>query len=292
MIYLFIFSDIIILSFILTHLQASMSATNENEAINSGYGSSDETATLLTVTEKGSTHKLTSKSRMGSLSSTNGPTNKPVLIRQDRTSAYVTSPQLSGVGVSEDEDDKRKSLQDIAKAATGDSETIKPVISVSIPIDTSENKNQQVVPYNRCKACKNCERRSSAQMSSTPMQIKKSASKESIRSTTMYGRFSPQLIKQQSAAIPPVLVTSSPVNESRIIRQSSQPEQGTYTSNSCVAHSGQSSSLRQLKDPSDGIAGIAGDCLRINGAMRPFKQVLDFNLFKLYLCKMHQLRYN
>lgn len=255
-----------------------MSAANENDALNSGYGSSDEKATLLTVTEKGSAHKLTNKSRIGSLSSTNGPTNKPVLIRQDRTSAYVTSPQLSGVGASEDEDDKRKSMQEITKAGSGD-ETVKPVISVSTPSESPGNKNQQVVPYNRCKACRNCDRRaSSSQISSIPLQIKKSASKESIRSTTMYGRFSPQLIKQQSVAIPPVLVTSSPVNGSRIIRQSSQPEQGTYTSNSCVAHSGQSSSLRQLKDPSDGIAGIAGDCLRINGAMRPFKQVLNLNL--------------
>lgn len=256
-----------------------MSSANENEAINSGYGSSDERATLLNVTEKGNTHRLTS--RMGSLSSTNGPTNKPMLIRQDRTSGYVTSPQLSGVGASEDEEDKRKSLQDIAKPGSGDSETIKPVISLSIPSEISEeNKNQQVVPYNRCKACRNCERRaSSAQIPSLPLQIKKSASKESIRSQTMYGRFSPQLIKQQSAAIPPVLVTSSPINGSRIIRQSSQPEQGTHISSSCVAHSAQSSSLRQLKDPSDGIALIAADSLRINGAMRPFKQVI-----KLFNC--------
>lgn len=251
-----------------------MSTVNENDPMYSGYGSSDERATLLTVTEKGSGHKLTNKSRMGSLPSSNGPTNKPVLIRQDRTSIFYPTSQLSGVGASEEEDEKRKSLQEIGKAGSADSETIKPVISVSVPSDSYESKNQQVVSYNHCKACRNCDRRaSSAQISCIPLQIKKSASKESIRSTTLYGRFSPQLIKQQSATIPPVLVTSSPVNGNRIIRQSSQPEQSVHTSTNCVAHAGQSNSLRQLKDPGDGIAGIAGDCMRINGAMRPFKQV-------------------
>lgn len=264
-------------SFFITETQRKMSTANESDPMNSGYGSSDERATLLTVTERGSTQKLINKSRLGSLPSTNGPTNKPVLIRQDRTSVLFTSPQLSGVGASEDEDEKLKSLQEVEKLDFTDSETIKPVISVSIPRD-SYNKDQQV-SYNRCKACRNCDRRaSSAQISCTPLQIKKSASKESIRSITLYGRFSPQLTKQQSSTIPPVLVTSSPVNGNRIIRQSSQPEQGIYTSNNCVAHTGQSNSLRQLKDQSEGIAGIAGDCMRINGAMRPFKQVFIFYL--------------
>uniref|UniRef100_A0A336K010 CSON007369 protein n=1 Tax=Culicoides sonorensis TaxID=179676 RepID=A0A336K010_CULSO len=249
-----------------------MSSNNENDTVNSDYGSSDERATLLTISEKGGAPKLSSKSKMGSLSSTNGPTNKPVLIRQDRTSTYMTSPQLSGIGASEDdEDERKKSLLDIVKI--NDSDNMRPIISVSIPCEVSENEDQQIVPYNRCKACKNCERRaSSAQISSIPLQIKKSASKESLKNTALYGRFSPQLMKHASV-VPPVLVTSTPINGNRIIRQSSQPEQGTHTSSNCVDHSAQSSSLRQLKDPSDGIAGIAADSLRINGAMRPFKQL-------------------
>lgn len=71
--------------------------------------------------------------------------------------------------------------------------------------------------------------------------------------------------------LPVVLTsTSSPRDSSsRIIRQSSQPE-------SCVHchHAIPSASLRQLREPADGIAGIAADSLRINGAIRQFKQVI------------------
>lgn len=44
-------------------------------------------------------------------------------------------------------------------------------------------------------------------------------------------------------------------------------------------------SLRQLRDPSDGIAGIAADSLRINGAMRPFRQVRLFNC-QFFFCQL------
>lgn len=92
---------------------------------------------------------------------------------------------------------------------------------------------------------------------------------------------------------PPVFITGSPVSGSRIIRQSSQPEASNITVCSCgmglggigggsghsvCPHSqtAPSVSLRQLRDPSEcGIAGIAADSLRINGAMRPFKQVRE-----------------
>ncbi|KAJ4441535.1 hypothetical protein ANN_11391 [Periplaneta americana] len=68
---------------------------------------------------------------------------------------------------------------------------------------------------------------------------------------------------------------------SRIIRQSSQPEASAPASCSgqCVHHlhgsapSQPSVSLRQLREPGDGIAGIAADSLRINGAIRQFKQI-------------------
>ncbi|XP_050059941.1 small conductance calcium-activated potassium channel protein isoform X3 [Aphis gossypii] len=74
---------------------------------------------------------------------------------------------------------------------------------------------------------------------------------------------------------PPVLLTTSP--SSRIIRQSSQPE-ATGSASMCSGHCCHnihhqpSSSLRQLRDPADNIAMIAADSLRINGAIRQFRQ--------------------
>ncbi|KOX76453.1 Small conductance calcium-activated potassium channel protein [Melipona quadrifasciata] len=74
---------------------------------------------------------------------------------------------------------------------------------------------------------------------------------------------------------PPVLVTTSP--SARIIRQSSQPEASACCCSGCCCplHTGtapSAASLRQLREPSDGIAGIAADSLRINGGIRQFRQ--------------------
>lgn len=75
---------------------------------------------------------------------------------------------------------------------------------------------------------------------------------------------------------PPVLVTTSP--NARIIRQSSQPEASACCCSGCCCplHTGaapSAASLRQLREPGDGIAGIAADSLRINGGIRQFRQV-------------------
>lgn len=79
---------------------------------------------------------------------------------------------------------------------------------------------------------------------------------------------------------PPVLLTTSP--SSRIIRQSSQPEATGSVSmcsgHCCHIHHQPSSSLRQLRDPADNIAMIAADSLRINGAIRQFRQVRSYYL--------------
>lgn len=98
-------------------------------------------------------------------------------------------------------------------------------------------------------------------------------SKESVRSQAQ-GHLSPHSLHVQQH-IPPVLITSSPNSGSRIIRQSSQPEASNVI---CCQHacSHTTPSLRQLREPSEGIAGIAADSLRINGAMRPFRQVRFF----------------
>nr|NP_996354.2 small conductance calcium-activated potassium channel, isoform M [Drosophila melanogaster]AAS65264.2 small conductance calcium-activated potassium channel, isoform M [Drosophila melanogaster] len=94
-----------------------------------------------------------------------------------------------------------------------------------------------------------------------------------------------QQLQQSQQQVPPVLITSSPTNGSRIIRQSSQPESSSTAiccgpHSACVGHAHSHShtvpnvSLKQLRESSgDGIAGIAADSLRINGGMRPFKQL-------------------
>lgn len=84
---------------------------------------------------------------------------------------------------------------------------------------------------------------------------------------------------------PPVLLTTSP--SSRIIRQSSQPEATGSVSmcsgHCCHMHHQPSSSLRQLRDPADNIAMIAADSLRINGAIRQFRQVGNIINITIYL---------
>nr|XP_029724156.1 small conductance calcium-activated potassium channel protein-like isoform X5 [Aedes albopictus] len=127
----------------------------------------------------------------------------------------------------------------------------------------------QLVPYNRCRACRNCDRRASTTPVSS-LQLTRSVSKESVRSA-LHSR-----LTVQHSTIPPVLITSSPTSGSRIIRQSSQPEASSHICcGSQCAHvcAHPSSSLRQLREPGDGIAGIAADSLRINGGMRQFKQL-------------------
>lgn len=307
-----------------------MSLQNDTDpASNSGYGSSDETASLLLMSANNSSSTTTttgssiistiSKSRMASHSSFNGPTNqqsttslgvggvsstspmtmtpsganntggninnnsnanKPILIRQDRTSTYLASPQLSATGLGgseesahgEEDQQNARSVPDIEMHCRLEA----PAIAVSTSCDgrgtaTGGSGGYQLVPYNRCRACRNCDRRASTTPVST-LQLTRSASKESVRSA-LHSRLAAQ---QSSSTIPPVLITSSPTSGSRIIRQSSQPEASSHICcGSQCAHvcAHPSSSLRQLREPGDGIAGIAADSLRINGGMRQFKQV-------------------
>ena len=101
-----------------------MSTQNDvDPTFNSGYGSSDETASLLVISSKNHTANTgsisTPKIKMASHNSFNGPINtstssscssshtnnnsqKPILMRQDRTSTYSESPQLSKIGGSEE----------------------------------------------------------------------------------------------------------------------------------------------------------------------------------------------
>ncbi|XP_065335954.1 small conductance calcium-activated potassium channel protein isoform X6 [Cloeon dipterum] len=111
-------------------------------------------------------------------------------------------------------------------------------------------------PYGRCR----CE----------AMPLARSASRESVRSSLHQNA---PTIMTSDITLPIVLTPREqhvvPACSSRIIRQSSQPE------SSCIHchHPAPSASLRQLREPGDGIAGIAADSLRINGAIRQFKQL-------------------
>ncbi|KAF4526013.1 hypothetical protein B566_EDAN000806 [Ephemera danica] len=109
----------------------------------------------------------------------------------------------------------------------------------------------------------------------TLLPLARSASRESVRSAQHSG--APTIMTSDMTL--PVVLTSSPRDHvapatsscsSRIIRQSSQPESSC---SHCHHHPVPSASLRQLREPGDGIAGIAADSLRINGAIRQFKQL-------------------
>ncbi|XP_075156566.1 small conductance calcium-activated potassium channel isoform X1 [Haematobia irritans] len=139
---------------------------------------------------------------------------------------------------------------------------------------------------NRCRACRNCSRRASTTPISTTGQMDRSTSRDSVKSAFQQGNLGGSLVVYGGSNnalphnVPPVLVTSSPTNGSRIIRQSSQPESSTSAvccgaHNTCGhSHTVPNVSLKQLRSTdTDGIAGIAADSLRINGGMRPFKQL-------------------
>ncbi|XP_073960431.1 small conductance calcium-activated potassium channel isoform X8 [Choristoneura fumiferana] len=242
--------------------------TDSTEAItNSGYGSSDETASLL-VTGPAVTVIVPSENR----------TAKPVLQRQDCTTHL--RPQLSGGPGSEEsgtsvrmEDGAARSVPDI-ELQCRDQPADRPQTLVS-PVATCSHRGSvtacQLVPhtYSRCRVCER--RQSTAPMSA--LQLARSVSRESVRSSLHYpcGCSSLHAVSTCPVIHPPALLI--PATSTRIIRQSSQPE-----SSACAAHCPHhahhhpSASLRQLREPGDGIAGIAADSLRINGGMRPFKQ--------------------
>lgn len=267
-------------------------------AINSGYGSSDETTTLLVITTLIPT-VTTNTNVLVKMSSSNGPTtsssssvigSKPVLMRQDRTSTYLVSPQLSSSYYTSEESGniEEETNQHNARSVPDLEAHLRletPVISVSNSCYSEQRggsaSGYQLMPHNRCRACRTCDRRASTTPVSS-LYLDRSVSKESVRSNVQ-GHLPPcnTAVVQH---IPPVLITSSPNSGSRIIRQSSQPESSTLAlccnGHSCIhPHSVASASLRQLRDPSEAISGIAAESLRINGAMRPFKQV-GGNIFR------------
>ncbi|XP_038222069.1 small conductance calcium-activated potassium channel protein isoform X8 [Zerene cesonia] len=245
----------------------SVPTTDSTEAItNSGYGSSDETASLL-VSGPSVTVIVPNENR----------TVKPVLQRQDCTTHL--RPQLSGGPGSEEsaasirvEDGTTRSVPDIELQCRDQADRPQTLVS---PIATCSHRGSvtcQLVPhsYNRCRVCER--RQSTAPISA--LQLARSVSRESVRSALHYpcGCSSLHAVSTCPVIQPPALLL--PASSNRIIRQSSQPESSACAAH-CAHHSHHhpSASLRQLREPGDGIAGIAADSLRINGGMRPFKQL-------------------
>lgn len=252
-----------------------MTSTEEHDKVaNNDYGSADETAKLLTEVSS----KIPKASSFNGPSVTNTQTNsqtttssstpsKPVLIRQDRTSTYLASPQLSGTGAnlggSEESEDPRGEDNPLQKSAPDVllHQHSTPKISIS---NSNGGENMQLVPVNPTTRCRTC-RRSSTSPTSI-IHLDRSASKDSGWANTKepnHGYLRPHLfVHHHSSALPPVLITGSPTHNSRIIRQSSQPEASTLCGAHCT-HASQASSLRQLKE-NDGISGIACDALRVS----------------------------
>ncbi|XP_015600038.1 small conductance calcium-activated potassium channel protein 2 isoform X1 [Cephus cinctus] len=232
-------------------MSSNGNAGSQDGGTGTEYGSSDETAALI------------SRPPPPVVVASAGGQGKPVLTRQDRATFLIASPQLSvsGLGGSEEsntiEDPATRSVPDIELHCRLDADP-QPLVQ---PVAASYRARHASHQY-RCR----CDRRDSLAPSSA-LYLGRSASRESIRSG--------HHCCPCQAPPPPVLVTTSP--SARIIRQSSQPEASACCCSGCCCslHSGaapSAASLRQLREPGDGIAGIAADSLRINGGIRQFRQ--------------------
>ncbi|XP_063928441.1 small conductance calcium-activated potassium channel protein isoform X1 [Zophobas morio] len=231
--------------------------------------SQDETASLLVA--------------QPSLTSTSSPANcsKPVLMRQECTTFLVSShhPQLSVFSDSEEdgslclEENSTRSVPDIELHCRLDVKGCKQNLSSNIPTRNRSSSNAfQLAPYTS--SPRGILERRTSQTPASTLKIVRSVSRESVRS--IHHCTCPCLNAPVSCSscpvAPPSVVTTLP--GSRIIRQSSQPEASApCCGSSCVHGTAPSTSLRQLRDHGEGgIAGIAADSLRINGAMRNFRQ--------------------
>lgn len=170
-----------------------MSLQND-DAVVSGYGSSDETASLLVLSKNKHTIVPPSQSR-GSIAtfsaSVNGPastsagTSKPVLTRQECTSSYLISPNTSQRGGSEEstgycDDDSQQAHTSMAIRPYQQSLSVNatsvpdldaqyhleaPVISISAQSCRNGHRGSvsgyQLNPQSRCRTCRTCERRAS-----------------------------------------------------------------------------------------------------------------------------------
>lgn len=271
---------------------------------NSGYGSGDETATLLVRTP--------SVTIVSGSPPAPTPSTKPVLTRQECTTYLLSSnpgQHLGGLGGSQEsstgtgpacyEENSARSVPDIELHCRMDGVTHHATGQGNLPpthhivphrgpgltahaagacrLRASSAAGYHLLPHahSRCR----CEQRRESH--SPVLSLQRSVSRESVRShsctccnatpcTCHGGSTTP------AHASPSLLAANSPYSSARMIRQSSQPEPPACAGLHCLhmhhVHA-PTSSLRQLREPGDGIAGIAADSLRINGAIRQFKQV-------------------
>lgn len=245
-----------------------MTAMGDNEKISIDLTSPDESSRHLTETNSKNFNGPTATNVQQTISVVTSST-KPMLIRQDRT--YLTSPQLSATGGNfgeseESTDDFRideavKSAPDIYHVNYELGNQTAPKISISPDANAHSVENAQLIPALSTVRCRTC-RRSSTSPTSI-IYLDRSTSKDSI----VHGYLRPHLlVHHHSTTIPPSVLIShgSPTRSSRVIRQSSQPESSSLICSGHCTHTHQSSSLRQLRDPSDGISGIASEALRVS----------------------------
>lgn len=197
--------------------------------------------------------------RRASVNPANPTMGKPVLIRQDCTTYLHSSGGLGyGLGGSEEsatsatgcpEETAARSVPDLELHCrlTGQDGLSQGQVVPCRPRG-SVSGAYHLLPHSRCRGC-DARRDSSALL----LPIPRSVSRESCHG--------------HGGGPPALLLTASPTS-SRIIRQSSQPE-----AHCCYHVAAPTSSLRQLREPGEGIAMIAADSLRFNGAIRQFKQL-------------------
>ncbi|KAF5284106.1 hypothetical protein FQA39_LY17097, partial [Lamprigera yunnana] len=167
------------------------------------------------------------------------------------------------------EENSTRSVPDIELHCRLDVKGCKQNLLTNIPTRNRSSSNAFQLVSHTSSPRSGLEQRCTSQTPASALKIVRSVSRESVRSAHHYT--CPCLnapVSCSSCPAPPTVVTTLP--GSRIIRQSSQPE----TSAPCCVHgTAPSTSLRQLRDHGEGgIAGIAADSLRINGAMRNFRQ--------------------
>lgn len=274
----------------------------ENTSSTKDFLNSDESTGLLAsgVTDQPSVSTLPKsidqqQQRQPPPSGQMSQSTKPILTRQDPIINLV-SPQLSittlGRSSEANSEDSQSGLRTkLARDSQNESQNETPIISLSFekydePATGSATNyfNNKDPPYNKnvCRLCRTNEKDAFINNTTTKL-IKKTNSKDNVSNP---GRFTLYLTKHYSSYSPSSAVhTSSPLMGSRVIRQSSQPEESS--ANYCVSNCPHvfvtpNHSLRQSKDGNEGIADIAADSLRVNGvmAMKPFRQVsvvVDYN---------------
>ncbi|XP_035705108.1 small conductance calcium-activated potassium channel protein 1 isoform X13 [Folsomia candida] len=218
-----------------------------------------------------------SPSNCGFLNDAEGNRNRIPLARCSQQAVVVSTPAASisieepHMTVSTDEDtehiavnitggnagDSLRSINDLESSTTTNPHPLVPCVATqSVPSsDGLSCRHKFLVPHGHRCIPSHCTRCEHSGHHSVSLSRNTSTSRESMSENVSTGIFN------QSVSI-------SSQKDPTIRRQHSQPESSCLY---CHAHS--STSLRHLRGlEADGIAGIAADSLRFNGAIRQFKQ--------------------